>query len=299
MQSSLAEIKALLEQIKNELPALLQRSQIAPVQIVIAEGLSDISRRLGLVQAGEFRAGNAVEPGHGFTGVRIGYPPFSYNNELWHIAGVNNDGLEFGVNATNGKALFAGGLGIIDSIGLTLRGSDYPTASALIQWKDSNGVITGQMVDQYLAGTAGNLWIEAVRRSGEAAFVSLITSPVGGAGGASPMTVFQLQSDGQAIVSLEGGTLTGAGQQSFAVKTKPAITNAVNSILYLDTNIPGSAANGLGTALVLRAKNSAGAMTTIGYISAVYTDVTSGSEDSKIMAGYMVAGTLTEKQLAP
>jgi hypothetical protein len=40
-------------------------------------------------------------------------------------------------------------------------------------------------------------------------------------------------------------------------------------------------------------------MTVIGVISAEYTDVTDGSEDSKIMAYYMVNGVLTSKQLAP
>ena len=63
MTASLDSIQSILEQIRRDLPLLVQNSQITPVQIVTGEGLSDISKRLGLIQAGEFRAGNGVEPG--------------------------------------------------------------------------------------------------------------------------------------------------------------------------------------------------------------------------------------------
>ena len=44
--ASLAEIQQLVQQIKDELPTLILRSQIQPQQIAVGEGLSDISRRL-------------------------------------------------------------------------------------------------------------------------------------------------------------------------------------------------------------------------------------------------------------
>src|SRR5690349_24923675 len=97
--ASLAEIQALVQHIHDDLPLLINRSQIAPKQVVIVNGLSDMSERLGLIQAGEFRSGNGAEPGFNFSGVRIGYPAFAYDNDTWHFAGVNNDVLQVGINA--------------------------------------------------------------------------------------------------------------------------------------------------------------------------------------------------------
>lgn len=105
--ASLSEIQQLLQEIRMELPALVQRSQVAPTQIVVGEGLSDISRRLGLIQSGEFRSGNGIEPGDGFSGMRMGYPTFSYSNELWNLVGINNDALQVGIRASDGT-LWAG-----------------------------------------------------------------------------------------------------------------------------------------------------------------------------------------------
>jgi hypothetical protein len=82
--------------------------------------LESLSNDLGLVLAGEFRTGNGAEPGNSFSGVRMGYPGFSYNNEIWNLVGVENDVLQFGVRSSDGKLLSAGGAGIIDTEGLSL-----------------------------------------------------------------------------------------------------------------------------------------------------------------------------------
>ena len=116
--ASLAEIQAIVERIHQDLPALINRSKIAPKQITIINGLSDMSERLGLVQAGEFRSGNGLEPGFGFSGIRIGYPAFSYGGELWNIVGVENDALQVGIRASDGKLVFGGGDGFADQFGL-------------------------------------------------------------------------------------------------------------------------------------------------------------------------------------
>ena len=116
--ASLAEIQAIVERIHQDLPALINRSKIAPKQITIINGLSDMSERLGLVQAGEFRSGNGLEPGFGFSGIRIGYPAFSYGGELWNIVGVENDALQLGIRASDGKLVFGGGDGFADQFGL-------------------------------------------------------------------------------------------------------------------------------------------------------------------------------------
>jgi hypothetical protein len=61
----------------------------------------------GLMQAGEGRFGNGNEPGEGFTGVRIGFPGWSYRDLTWLIASVVNDELAFGV-AEGTDGIFVG-----------------------------------------------------------------------------------------------------------------------------------------------------------------------------------------------
>lgn len=125
MTASLSDILAVLNQIRAELPDLIARSKIAPKQIATISGLSDISERMGLIRSGEFRSGNNVDPGSGFTGVRIGYPAFVYDGQRWHIVGLLNDGLQFGLNAEDGKAYFAAGQAVMDAEALKLTGLTY------------------------------------------------------------------------------------------------------------------------------------------------------------------------------
>jgi hypothetical protein len=87
--------------------------------------LSDISDDLGLITSGEFRVGNGNEPGDGFSGVRIAYPPMSYDGDDWNIVGIFNDVLEFGLNSDDGSAYFAGGHGTINLDGINLFGLRY------------------------------------------------------------------------------------------------------------------------------------------------------------------------------
>lgn len=137
--ASLSEIQAILEEIRAELPGLIQRSQIAATQIIVGEGLSSISRRLGLVQAGEFRSGNGIEPGLGFSGVRIGYPPFTYDNEEWHIVGINNDTLQVGIRASDGKLLAGANAVVLDSDGVSLY-EDAVSSRSAIKWYNTSDV---------------------------------------------------------------------------------------------------------------------------------------------------------------
>ena len=117
LQSILNEVKRLREAVET-LPG---RINVSAAQVTIVNGLSDLSEKLGLIQAGEFRSGNRVSPGDGFSGVRIGYPPFTYGTRTYHIAGVDADTLMFGLSATDGSAVFGGGFGLIDGEGLRLQ----------------------------------------------------------------------------------------------------------------------------------------------------------------------------------
>lgn len=109
----------ILEDIKQSIAKIAQ-DRIDPRRLLISEGLSDIDLGLGLVKAGEFRTGNAEDPGHGFSGVRIAYPAMAYDGEEWHVVGCDNDVLQFGLRASDGAALFGGGVAVIDSEGLKI-----------------------------------------------------------------------------------------------------------------------------------------------------------------------------------
>ena len=119
----LERIENLLLQLKLMLEDLIARSLITGQQIVVTS-LSEISERLGLIRAGEFRSGNTKEPGYGFTGLRIAYPPVSYAGDTWNLALVRSDVLEVGGN-TDGKLYAAGGNLVIDSTGLNIDRLNY------------------------------------------------------------------------------------------------------------------------------------------------------------------------------
>lgn len=87
---------------------------------VSVETLSNAGSDMGLVTAGELRVGNDVEPDEGFTGIRISFPTMTYDGQEWHLVGVNNDVLQVGINASDGKLYFGAGAVVGDSTGLTL-----------------------------------------------------------------------------------------------------------------------------------------------------------------------------------
>lgn len=117
---TIQDVLNILGQIIKEVDRLPSRIKIAANQVTVVTGLSDVSKRLGLVTAGEFRVGNDKEPGFGFSGVRIGYPSFSYSSLNWNVAGVNNDTLQFGLNSDDGKAYAGGGVIALDNNGSSI-----------------------------------------------------------------------------------------------------------------------------------------------------------------------------------
>jgi len=89
--------------------------------------LSELSSDLGLVSAGEFRAGNGVEPGEGFSGVRM---------TADGVSGYDNDVLQSSMSATDGKITAGAGDVVLDVTGIVLIGN-YGTsyiASNSIKW---------------------------------------------------------------------------------------------------------------------------------------------------------------------
>ena len=141
MSISINQVMEVLESISLEVQRLPARIKIAANQVTVTSGLADISKRLGLVTAGEFRSGNDKEPGFGFSGVRIGYPPFSYNSEDWNVAGVSNDVLQFGINADDGKAYLAGGNIILNSDGI-----QFLNNAGQLQFESFGGQLDGIII---------------------------------------------------------------------------------------------------------------------------------------------------------
>lgn len=130
--ASSADINKLIQDIMmlaGKIEAVLPNLAISGKQVIVAEGLSDISEKLGLVSAGEFRTGNGRNPGSGFSGVRIAYPPLPYSNEEWNIAGIENDILQVGIRASDGKLYGGGGAAVISSEGIQILRDGVPTVS--------------------------------------------------------------------------------------------------------------------------------------------------------------------------
>jgi hypothetical protein len=86
-----------IDQLRDDLLNAITAAKINPNQIQIVS-LSNISSNAGNIFSGELRFGNGKAPGQGFSGVRIGYPSFTYNGSQWNLATVSNDILAVGFN---------------------------------------------------------------------------------------------------------------------------------------------------------------------------------------------------------
>lgn len=145
-----------LQDILNKLDDVTLLVQDLPAQflmsganIVVVGGLSDIAENLGLIQAGEFRTGNGELPGNGFSGVRIAYPSMTYDSEEWHIVGINNDTLQFGLRASDGAALAGGGKVVIDANGIEIEAG----GTSFITWEGTVGTAAYILGSETISGT--------------------------------------------------------------------------------------------------------------------------------------------------
>ncbi len=109
MNATYEDVLKSIEDLRTTLIDSLNSGKLSPNQIFIVNGLSDISQKFGLITSGEFRTGNTKDPGKGFTGVRMAFPGMDYGSQSWHLVGINNDVLQFGLNAVNGEAWAGGG----------------------------------------------------------------------------------------------------------------------------------------------------------------------------------------------
>jgi hypothetical protein len=108
--------------------------------------LSELSSDMGLQLAGEFRAGNGVEPGDGFSGVRM---------TADGVSGYDNDVLQSQMSATDGTITAGAGDVILDVTGITLAGnygSSYISSNSL-KWIDGSDTLAS--IAQASAGVGG------------------------------------------------------------------------------------------------------------------------------------------------
>jgi hypothetical protein len=220
--ASLAEIQALVEQIKADLPLLVQRSQIAPKQVVIVNGLSDMSERLGLVQAGEFRSGNGREPGFGFSGVRMGYPAFAYAGDTWNFVGINADVLQVGISSDDGKMYFGAGSGVVNSAGI-----EIVATGVLI---NSNGYKFVTAPDGPILGGLYNF------HSGGTSYVELRSHPEAGSGISNTIASIESVAGGTAWARMtaDSGGYAGNASMLYIVQTATERSVFIQDVLEVD-----------------------------------------------------------------
>jgi len=151
-----------LTNLQYSVESLPSKIQIPATQIKIVTGLSEISEDLGTILAGEFRAGNKLEPGKGFSGMRMAYPAMTYGDDLWNLVGVNNDALQFGVSADDGKLYAGGGAVVLDATGLRIIGSGLTDQTKQLKFiVDEGGTEykTGTILGDYGSSDNAAMWI--------------------------------------------------------------------------------------------------------------------------------------------
>jgi len=186
--ASIEDILVIAEDIRQYVIDLPTRLLVSAGQIVIYSGLSDISESLGMIQAGEFRAGNRNDPGTflktavagtGFTGMRMAYPALTYNLGVtpteFHLVGINDDVLQFGVNATNGTLVAGAGAVVLSATGIVATAGTIAGWTINSDYLGSDGtpgikiLSTGAIeTSDFVSGILGKGW--RISEAGDAEF---------------------------------------------------------------------------------------------------------------------------------
>lgn len=171
-----------------------------------------------------------------------------------------------------------------------------------------SGILTANVNYQIPSGVGGQ-WI--VRNGTSGAFTVTISSGGGGTTFVAPQGFARtVYSDGtnirasddvvgsvpaDAVVYSSGGTLTGSTGLTYNgtaldITATTVATNTATEVLILDSQSSGTPAVGIGTTLSFATETAAGNTETGMQISAITTDVTSGSEDFAFVLRLMAAG---------
>lgn len=98
--------------------------------------------------------------------------------------------------------------------------------------------------------------------------------------------------DASGTVALSGADAAFTSAQSITLND--ATANGVTRGLTLSHTTSGTAANGIGAGLLLRAESAAGTLRSAGAVDAIHTDATDGAEVSALVLYAARAGTLVE-----
>jgi hypothetical protein len=146
MSATLEALENLLLDIQSSVSRILNGLSVSGNQVIVVGGLSDISQDLGLIKAGEFRAGKGT-PGRGFTGVRIGSPGWSYDTDkTYSITGINNDVMQFGLCNEDGAIYAGAGAVKLDVDGFQIIGEGSTDINKRIKFRyNSSGTLYTMM----------------------------------------------------------------------------------------------------------------------------------------------------------
>jgi hypothetical protein len=160
LKDSIDQLIDRLDVVSAELEAALRDIILPGSQVHVTEGLSEISESFGLVQSGEFRAGNGIAPGSGFTGMRTAFPALTYGERTVHLAGVNQDILQVGINAEDGT-LYAQNAEIEGSItaGSGNIGGWEITTTSIEKATAGVGIVLDSSVPSITVGDVGGVYI--------------------------------------------------------------------------------------------------------------------------------------------
>lgn len=97
----------------------------------------------------DMRLGNGLQPGFGFSGLRLAYPPVTYNNESWNLVGVENDVIKVGIRASDGT--------LVVHSALDVQNNFITSVADAVNPKDAVNLDT--LLDHI--GTVLNYWLQA------------------------------------------------------------------------------------------------------------------------------------------
>ncbi len=136
---------------------LRRRIQALEAGTVNVTALSDLSGDLGIVTAGEFRSpadpANPLEPGEGFSGVRVCGEGMDYGGTAYAVVGVANDVLQFGLSSADGKAYAGGGAVVLDEDGVTILQGGYDINA--VKWSD--GIDNSFKISTHIGSTGSDI----------------------------------------------------------------------------------------------------------------------------------------------
>lgn len=158
-----------------------------------------------------------------------------------------------------------------------------------------SGTLTANVTYHIPSGVGGQ-WI--VRNATSGAFTLTIGNVAAGTSAVIPQGL-------QRLVYLDGTNIRFSNEQPVSsdfttrvsVQTTSAATNTTTEALILDSQSSGTPAAGIGTTMSFAAETAAGNTETGMQISAVTTDVTSGSEDFDLVVNLMTGGAPAAEML--